>query len=181
VAWRRIVHANRQHDQEIDDMSPLFGHKDRQAAKDTDDHMNATLQAELDRLGSLSIEDLAAEVMVKGFGPGGPGQDDDHVTVGQQNANSGPDVYDIAHVFVDYGGTYLYGTPSPEEILWRGILKLVAEGLQELEHASLIRMQMHTSMGSFDYAATRRGRAALERGDVQQILAGRAPVVDSQG
>jgi hypothetical protein len=135
VAWRRIVHANRQHDQEIDDMSPLFGHKDRQAAKDTDEQMNATLQAELDRLGSLSIEDLAAEVMVKGFGPGGPGQDDDHVTVGRQNANSGPDVYDIAHGFVDYGGTYLYGTPLPLEILWRGILKLVAEGLQELEHA----------------------------------------------
>jgi hypothetical protein len=45
----------------------------------------------------------------------------------------------------------------------------------------LIRMQMHTSMGSFDYAATRRGRASLERGDVQQILAGRAPVADSQG
>jgi hypothetical protein len=162
-------------------MSPLFGHKDRQDAKDTNGQLNETLQAELDRLGSLSLQDLAAEVMVKGFGPGGPGQDDGHVTVGQQNANSGPDVYDIGHVFVDYSGTYLYGTPSPEELQWRGILRLVAEGLQELEHASLIRMQMHTSMGSFDYAVTRRGRAALENGEVQQILARGAAVVDSQG
>jgi hypothetical protein len=51
---------------------------------------------------------------------------------------------------------------------------LVAEGLQELEHASLVRCQVHTAMGTFDWAATRRGRAALQRGAVEQIMRARA-------
>ena len=31
--------------------------------------------------------------------------------------------------------------------------------------------QMHTSMGGLDFATTRRGRAALDRGDVRNLLA----------
>jgi hypothetical protein len=61
--------------------------------------------------------------------------------------------------------------PTPEDQQLRErIAKLVAEGLQELEHASLVRCQLHTEMGSLDWAATRRGRAALERGEVQAVL-----------
>jgi hypothetical protein len=51
-------------------------------------------------------------------------------------------------------------------------IRLVAEGLQQLEHASLVRFQLHTSMGYLDWAATRRGRAALERGEVLSLLQG---------
>jgi hypothetical protein len=50
--------------------------------------------------------------------------------------------------------------------------RLIAESLQQLEHASLIRAQLHTSMGELDWAATRRGRAALERDEVKSILDG---------
>ena len=51
-----------------------------------------------------------------------------------------------------------------------GFYKLAAEGLQELEHASLVRAQLHTNINYLDWTATRRGRAALASGDVQQIL-----------
>jgi hypothetical protein len=48
---------------------------------------------------------------------------------------------------------------------------LVAEGLQQLEHASLVRLQVEdqTSYGS-GYWLTRRGRTAFERGEVEDIL-----------
>ncbi|HEY1523406.1 MAG TPA: hypothetical protein VGF70_10380 [Solirubrobacteraceae bacterium] len=50
--------------------------------------------------------------------------------------------------------------------------KVVAEGIQALEHAGLIRTQMHTAMNSFDYGLTRRGRAALASGEVGRALSG---------
>ncbi len=54
-------------------MSPLFGHHD----DDNEQAQNvAALQAEVQRLDSLSLEQLASEVMRKGFGPGGPGADE---------------------------------------------------------------------------------------------------------
>ena len=61
---------------------------------------------------------------------------------------------------------------TPEDgFLREQIIKLVAEGLQQLEHASLVRCQSHSEeTGGFDWAATRRGRAALDRGQVQAIL-----------
>jgi len=48
-------------------MSPLFGGKD-------DGHDDvAAMDWELERLGALALPQLAAEVMIKGFGPHGPG------------------------------------------------------------------------------------------------------------
>jgi hypothetical protein len=49
--------------------------------------------------------------------------------------------------------------------------ELVGEGLQVLEHASLVRGPVATSGGD-GYAVTRLGRAALERGAVDRITAG---------
>jgi hypothetical protein len=37
--------------------------------------------------------------MVKGFGPDGPGADDDSITLGQANFNSGPTANDISYHF----------------------------------------------------------------------------------
>lgn len=46
------------------------------------------------------------------------------------------------------------------------------QGIQALEHAGLIRTQMHTAMNSFDFALTRSGMAALQSGDVERVLSG---------
>jgi hypothetical protein len=148
----------------------MFGHKDEEK-QEKNEQWRRALQAELDRLNSLPLAQLAAEVMTKGFGPGGPGADDEDVTVGQANINAGPSAAQIAGEFVASRG-FTFPAPSAEDLkLQERIARLVAEGLQELEHASLVRAQMHTAMGSLDYATTRCGRAALERGEVEGILA----------
>jgi hypothetical protein len=150
-------------------MSPIFGHKDEENDERFDQWRQAT-QAEFERLNALSLADLATEVMTKGFGPDGPGADDDSITLGQANFNSGPTANDISYHFAPD-----WDERSPEltqdDLHLRGrISKLVAEGLQELEHASLVRCQLHTNAGYLDWAATRRGRDALERGQVQSLL-----------
>lgn len=127
-------------------------------------------QAEFDRLNSLSLTELATEVMLKGFGPGGPGADDDEITLGQANTNAGPTAERISFEFAPERG-FTFPLPTPEDFKLRDrIAKLIAEGLQELEHASLVRFQMHTAMGYLDWTATRHGRAALERGELDNIL-----------
>ena len=150
-------------------MSPIFGHKDEENDERFEQWRRAT-QAEFERLSALSPVDLATEVMVKGFGPDGPGADDDSITLGQANFNSGPTADDISYHFAPDWDSRSPDLTS-EDLMLRGrIAKLVAEGLQELEHASLVRCQLHTDMGYLDWAATRRGRAALERGEVQSML-----------
>lgn len=63
-------------------------------------------------------------------------------------------------------------TRGADERVRLRLQRLVAEGVQALEHASLVRAQMHTAMGSLDYALTRLGRTALERGAVERVLGG---------
>jgi len=144
----------------------VLGHKDGNK-QELAEQWRQTMRQELDRLAALSLTDLAAEVMVKGFGPAGPGADDDAISLGQANIGAGPDAVDISREFVPDAVSF----PTDEDLQLRArIAKLVAEGLQELEHASLVRCQMHTSSGYFDWAATRRGRAALERNEVKTVL-----------
>jgi hypothetical protein len=152
----------------------VFGHDndDKQARTE---QWRAAMQAETARLGALPLEELAIEVMIRGFGPGGPGADDNAISLGQANVGAGPTAGDISLQFVPDRG-FSFPVPTPEDVQLRErITRLVAEGLQELEHASLVRCQLHTAMGAFDWAATRRGRAALERGAVEHIMRTRAP------
>jgi hypothetical protein len=153
-------------------MSPMFGRKDeeKQGKQEQLEQWRSAMQAEFERLNALSLIELATEVMAKGFGPGGPGADDDAITLGQANADAGPTAELISVEFAPERG-FTFPLPTPEDLKLRErIAKLVTEGLQELEHASLVRFQMHTAMGHLDWAATRRGRAALDRGDVESIL-----------
>ena len=150
-------------------MSP-FGRKDDQGQGKQErlEEWRRAARTEFERLNSLPLIELAAEVMIKGFGPGAPGADDDAITSGQANINAGPTAMDIASEFAPYTG-YAFLTPE-DKALREQFAKLVAEGLQQLEHASLVRCQLHTSMGYLDWTATRIGRAALDKGEVPQIL-----------
>lgn len=118
-------------------------------------------QAVLERLAALSLADLALEVMMTAFGPDGA-VDDSSITVGGANTGGGPDPYTIAEDLAS-GGTL------PETVRQQ-LARLVAEGFQVLEHAGLVRPQMHTSSGSIDFACTRRGRAALLDGSLERLL-----------
>lgn len=142
---------------------------------------NPILRAETDRLNALPLAQLASEVMSKAFGSGSL-QDDNMLTLSGQ-FGSGPTVDDIHRMLRPAGENYdvrpgwdggvKHDILTADEGLLRFHTRLIAEGLQELEHASLVRAQVHGSTGGkVDYAVTRAGRAALERGTVERIVSG---------
>lgn len=130
---------------------PLFGGK-REAE-------NEKLRAELTRIEALPLKDLAAEVMVKGFGPGGPAAD----------APGAPQ--HIAGAFNPAEGSF-----GIDDQALRDMFLVVVEGLQVLEHAGLVRYLVDGSGGVYDqyYTLTRLGTATLAEGTVERILGGAA-------
>lgn len=153
-------------------MSPIFGRQDDDK-QERADAWTLDLKAELDRLASMSLAELAVEVMVKGFGPGGPGAENGHprpVRVGAHEfAAASASV--VASRFLPERGVRL-PPPSEDQLkLHMRITGLVAEGLQALEHASLVRLSSDLRQPyTVEYATTRRGRAALERDEVKTIV-----------
>jgi hypothetical protein len=122
---------------------------------------NSGLAAEAQRLSSLTLEQVAAEVMAKGFGPGGPGAE----------SYADPEVIGAAFTAPFQGRDYDQAADS-------AVMEIVHEGLQVLEHACLIRPVFHGQGGSHEvhyalgWGPTRLGRAALEQGGVEKVLAG---------
>lgn len=150
----------------------MFGRntEDKHEKEEKVEEWRRQTEAEFERLNALPLIELATEVMIKGFGPGGPGADDDAITLGQANASAGPTAEALSFELVPARG-FTFPLPTREDFKLRDqIAKLVAEALQQLEHASLVRCQMHTAMGYLDWTATRRGRAALETGGVEGLL-----------
>lgn len=143
----------------------LFGSRaDRSAEADA-------LEAEIERLDQLPLPTLAAEVMGKAFGPGAEWEDpEEEVTVGGPGDGAGATVEAIASTVV------------PEE--WAKAVdgrtrlrlqRLVAEAVQVLEHASLIRAQVHAAVAALDYTPTRLGRTVLAAGAVAEVVDGVDP------
>jgi hypothetical protein len=133
----------------------------------------SAMQAEYERLYAMPLPDLAAEVMARGFGPGGPGYDDAAITVGYAQSGAGPTAHHIAEKFEPQFSFGWDERQAEDRNLDEQIERLVAEGLQILEHASLVRCQLHHEMSTFDWTATRYGRAMLEQGQIQAVLRGR--------
>jgi hypothetical protein len=126
------------------------------------------LEAEVDRLDRLPLPALAAEVMGKAFGPGAEWEDpEEESTVGGAADGAGATVERIAVEMAPGGSTR--GVDDPLRLR---LQRLVAEGVQALEHAALVRPQMHSAMGGLDYTPTRLGRKALAAGAVAQVVEG---------
>ena len=140
----------------------LFGSRaDRSAEADA-------LETEIERLDQLPLPILAAEVMGKAFGPGAEWEDpEEEVTVDGPNVGAGATVDGIATAMAPDGSTR-----SVDDRTRLRLLRLVAEGMQALEHASLVRTQIHTAMGGFDYTPTRFGRTVLAAGAVAEVVGG---------
>jgi hypothetical protein len=134
---------------------PIFGHSEKHQAE------NDQLRAEVERLGALSLQQLAVEVMAKGFGPGGLVPDGGGATSPM-----------IAGQFNPVQSTF--GIDDAASIQLHMIVK---DGLQILEHACLVRVDLDVN-GSGNYlmtwSATRLGQAALTRDAVARVLAGGA-------
>ncbi|MGH2939763.1 MAG: hypothetical protein ACRDPE_16760 [Solirubrobacterales bacterium] len=126
------------------------------------------LEAEIERLDQLPLPALAAEVMGKSFGPGAEWEDpEEEVTVGGPSPGAGATVEGITTAMAPDGSTR-----AVDDRTRLRLQRLVAEGVQALEHASLIRTQMHTAMGGFDYTPTRLGRTVLAAGAVAEVVGG---------
>jgi hypothetical protein len=131
-------------------MTPPSGHKEKR------DVRRAALSAEADRLSSLALPQLAAEVMASGFAD---------VPRYDEHERAYP-------VFAR-----LISRLAPEDIgpldgeVYSRFAELVREGLQVLEHASLVCGPIAGSHNDY-YALTRLGRSVLERGAVDRYLDG---------
>jgi hypothetical protein len=149
-------------------MSPLFGHKDEEPPPP--DEQVAAVEREIERVRALPVTELACEVMDKGFGPDGPGGP------GKPGTIENPELLATSdRVTVDVIGQAFTEAVRGRQVgpvLAVELYHLLAEGLQLLELAALIRVQFHSSgVGTLDYVATRRGRTAVERSDVARLVA----------
>jgi hypothetical protein len=146
----------------------VFGNNDkREARSDAQAAAEAAFLAEVERLEALPMAQLAAEVMVKGFGTDGYLAD-----FVQRNPN--------AEAIGVHAGN-IAGMYKPKDArdagLYKRLRQVVGEGVQVLEHESLIWAVNVREGSGAGYLPTRRGRAALETDAVEQILRGES--VDS--
>ena len=138
------------------------------AGKDTGAGDAGAVAAEVDRISALPLPALAAEVMMKGFGPGGPGGPGQPGTL---EALSSTVLTQVDRTTIGRALTpaFTAKAASREQDAW--LRHLVAEALQALEHASLIRVSWR--QGSEHYTATRLGRTATDRTTIERILTDR--------
>lgn len=141
-------------------MALFGGRADRSAEADA-------LGAEIERLDRLPLPTLAAEVMGKAFGPGAEWEDpEEEVTVGGADG-AGATVAAIAAAMAPRGSA-----KGVDDRAWLRLQRLIAEAVQMLEHASLVRAQTHVATSGFDYTPTRLGRKVLAAGAVAQVVGG---------
>ena len=147
----------------------LFGSRGDRSAE------AAELAAAVERLDQMPLPALAGEVMAKAFGPGAEWEDpEEEVTVSGPNVGAGATVVGIAAAMAPDGSTR-----GADERTRLRLQRLVAEAVQVLEHAELIRVQMHTAMNCLDYTPTRLGRTVLAAGAVAEVVSGEPTEADS--
>ena len=122
----------------------MFGNKD--AAPDA---------GEVARLSGLSVRDLAVEVMTRGFGA---------TLEPSWTGRPGTSAVDALVTVLVPGADKL----PPTE--YRELYDVIGEGVQQLEHASLVRLTYLDNIGGRLFVITRLGRAALADGSVAQHL-----------
>jgi hypothetical protein len=121
-------------------------------------YSSGQLQSEIARLSALSIPQLATEIMTKAF------------TADYQPGDSLYDADSIVDVFCPPSRPAKY-----RDVVLRAQLELrdlIAEGLQALDHAGLIRLEGRYAgeFYSVGYVTTRRGRSAVASNAVEQAL-----------
>lgn len=135
----------------------LFGTNEEKDAE------NAAMVAELERLEALPLEQLAEEILVRGYGPGGPGER-------RGRARAAVRVQTLADLFQPARSVF-----GIDEKVRSAFPSLIAEGLQVLEHARWVLLEVQGGdYASAGYALTRAGAVALAGGQPARELAGSA-------
>ena len=129
----------------------LFGSDERKKTR------GAEVRAEVDRLGALSLPQLAQEVMVRVYGTGAPG------------AAGSADYQETLKPF-DPTDTGIF--PGVAEELRVELEELVQEGMQQLTNSALVVAPLRGGdITRPRYRLTRAGRAALASGDIATRIA----------
>jgi hypothetical protein len=144
-------------------VAALFGKKEEDG-----EGSGAAVAEEIARLEGLALPALAAVVMEKGFGPEGPGGPGKPGTIEAPDL-SAPRVR-LNEVAAAVTPAYAATSDAREQLR---IAALVAEAIQGLELAALLRVTWRG--GTEDFVATRRGRGAQERGEVERLVAAALP------
>ena len=135
----------------------IFGKKNAQAQAD-----EAAVKAELQRLGSLTIEQVAVEVLTRTFGPSGPNDD------GEIRANAIADGFlpdSIRKEIYRLKDAPVAGRGFPE--YWQ-LKSLVREGVEVLQNRGLVVYV--PSIKFAKYEVTRAGLEAIEHGTVERAI-----------
>jgi len=127
----------------------MFGNKKDDADSGSD------VDAEVARLAGLPLRELAAEVMRRGFGA---------TTSPEWTGRPGTAAVDSLLTTMIPTAAAL--TPSRKQAAY----DLIGEGVQQLEHASLVRLTYLDNIGGRLYTLTRAGQAALADNTVEQAL-----------
>ena len=126
-------------------MSPLFEKRDSQGE-------DAAARAEIERLRSLPLDQLAADVIARGF------------THDESSDGGRISVRAMAQRMVP-GALRL-----PQKEIW-GLDGLVGEGVQVLEHAGLAQCIVVAEDRRLQWVLTRRGQAAVADGSIAEAIA----------
>jgi hypothetical protein len=126
-------------------------------------YSSGQLESEVARLSGLSIPQLATEIMKRAF------------TAQYQPGDSGYSAEGMVNLFCRPSRP-----PKYHDVVQTAQLELqdlIAEGLQALDHAGLIRLEGRYAgeVYASGYVTTRRGRAALASNAVEQALGATAP------
>jgi len=129
----------------------LFGSDEKKEAR------SAEVRAEIERLGSLPLPQLAQEVMIRVYGSGGPG------------AGGSADYQETLKPF-DPTDTGIF--PGVDEELRVLLEELVQEGMQQLTNSALVVVPFRGGdITRPRYRLPRTGRAALESGHIATRIA----------
>jgi len=130
---------------------PLFG------SDETREAHGAEVRTEIERLGALPLPQLAQEVMVRVYGPHGPG------------AGGSADYQETLKPF-DPTDTGIF--PGVDDELRVPLEELIQEGMQQLTNSALVVVPLRGGdITRPRYRLTRAGRAALESGDIATRIA----------
>jgi hypothetical protein len=129
----------------------IFGSDEKKEAR------GAQVRAEAERLGVLALPQLAQEVMVRVYGPDGPG------------AGGSADYQETLKPF-DPTDTGIF--PGVEKELRVSLEELVQEGMQQLMNSALVVVPLQGGdITRPRYRLTRAGRAALASNDTATRIA----------
>jgi hypothetical protein len=154
-------------------MSKLFGSKVGEAQSESDGlplltELEPQIEAEADRLDSLPLPRLGAEVLTKAFSP------DYRPDSGMKEIDAVIDAFLPPHS--EWTGSP-WKAPQPSDAECR-LRDLIREGVQVLEHRGLLMPKGYSTNGNWyhaGYVTTRVARAALADGSVEQTLSAGPP------